>query len=171
MHEECVVAVYSSVEQAREAVENLYDFGIPVTQVSLVVAKLEDYPDIESDLEAGEDKVQDVMTGAGLGSLIGIAAGATLVMFGGAMFLVIGAFAGLLTGGLVGSLLGVMEGWGVHGHRIRHYEGHVDAGHPIVVAHGDPQQVVDARKLLEQTNSMEVHQYATSDDDMSPAIG
>ncbi|HQZ68169.1 MAG TPA: hypothetical protein PLY87_23925 [Planctomycetaceae bacterium] len=171
MHEECVVAVYADVEQARKAVDALVSSNFPKDQFSLILSKLENYPDIEQDLEAGEDNVHDVMTGAGVGSLIGIAAGATLVLFGGTMFLVIGAFAGLLTGGVVGSLLGAMEGWGIHGHRIRHYENLVHSGHPLVVAHGDPKQVREAYQILQKTDATEVHQYATSDDDMSPTVG
>jgi hypothetical protein len=168
MNHESVVAVYENLEQARLAAHILERSDFPTDQVSLITSHLEEHADLEADLQAGEDGVQNVMVGAGLGSLIGVLAGAALIAFGGTVALVVGPLAGLVAGAIGGGFLGAMEGWGVHNHRITHYESLVKAGHPLVVAHGDPLQVAEAYRLLQQTGMKELHVYSTSDDDASP---
>lgn len=169
MHNECVVAVYENSEQARLAAHTLESSEFPNDQVSLVISNLEKHADVEADLQAGEDEVRDVMVGGGLGSLIGLIAGASIVVSGGMMILVIGSLAGLVAGGIAGTFLGAIEGWGVHGHRVKYYELLVNAGHPIIVAHGDPLQVVTAYRLLQQTAPKELHLY-TSTTEGSPSV-
>lgn len=171
MDNECVVAVYSNVEQARLAAHILARTDLPTGQISLIASGLEDYPEIEAKLQIGEDDQHEVMLGAGLGSLVGVLAGASLLVVGGTVALVIGAFAGLLTGAMTGTYLGAMSGWGVHASRIKHYEALVNAGHPLLITHGNPLEVAKAYRLLQQTATMELHVYASSDDNEPPSVG
>ncbi|MCA9263312.1 MAG: hypothetical protein KDA60_05665 [Planctomycetales bacterium] len=169
MNEESVVAVYENVEQARIGVHILNRSDVPNDKVSLVTAHLEQRPEVEVRLLQGEDDVRDAFVGAGIGSLVGVLAGASLIAFGGTMTLVAGPLAGLATGAVVGTFLGKMEGWGIHRHRVEHYERLVEAGHPLLVVTGDPLQNAEVYRILKQTGPRELHLYATSDDEASAA--
>lgn len=171
MHNECDVAVFTTAEQARDAAHRLNESAFPTNQVSLVISSLNDMPEVAADLEIGEDALRNAINGAGLGSLVVVLGGAAVTVFGGGIFLTFGAVSGLLSGGIMGSLLAAMDGWGVHGERITHYESLGDSGHPLIVAHGNPVQIEQAYHLLQKTDAKEVHRYADSDDGVSPAVG
>ncbi len=116
MYDECVVAVYEDVEQARLAVHILNRSDFPTQRISLVAAHLEDHPELETELNFGDDSLRDAFIGGGLGGLLGMLAGASVVaLAGGGVALFAGPLAGLATGAVVGSLLGGMEGWGSTG--------------------------------------------------------
>lgn len=170
MSDECVVAVYENIDQARLAVHILNRSDIPSEQVSLVAAHLEEQPELEGELSHGDDSLRDAFIGAGLGGVLGMLAGTGVVaLAGGGVALLAGPLAGLATGALVGSLLGGMEGWGVHKSHRHHYEKLVNQGHPLVIAHGDPVQLAEAYRLLKQTAFKELHFHSKTDDE-SPEI-
>ena len=169
MNRESVVAVYDSVEQARLAVHILNRSDIANEQVSLIASHLEGHRDIESRLLEGADDVHDALVGAGIGSLIGVLTGFSIALVGGTVAIVAGPLTGLVTGAVAGTFLGGMEGWGIHRHRVSHYERLVQDGHPLVVVTGDPLQIAQAYRVLQQTDARELHVYATSADDATPA--
>jgi hypothetical protein len=170
MDNECVVAVYENIDQARLAVHILNRSDIPTEQISLVAAHLEDLPEIEGELNHGDDSLRDAFIGAGLGGVLGMLAGTGVIaLAGGGVALFAGPLAGLATGAIVGSLLGGMEGWGVHKSHRHHYEKLVNQGHPLVVAHGDALQLAEAYRLLKQTAFKELHFHSKTDDE-SPEI-
>ena len=172
MYDECVVAVYEDVEQARLAVHILNRSDFPTQRISLVAAHLEDHPELETELNFGDDSLRDAFIGGGLGGLLGMLAGASVVaLAGGGVALFAGPLAGLATGAVVGSLLGGMEGWGVHRSHLAHYANLVDHGHPLVIAHGEPLLVAEAHRLLKQTAFRELHFHAKTDDDAPEILG
>ncbi len=69
MYDECVVAVYENVEQARLAVHILNQSDFPTKQVSLVAAHLENQPELETELNYGDDSLRDAFIGAGFGGV------------------------------------------------------------------------------------------------------
>ena len=67
MYDECVVAVYADIAQARLALHILNRSDIPTQQVSLVAAHLEDHPELKAKLNYGDDSLRKAFVGAGLG--------------------------------------------------------------------------------------------------------
>ena len=165
MYDECVVAVYQNADQARLAVHILHRSDFPTSQVSLVTKHLEQEPELERELQYGDDSLRDAFVGAGLGGVLGMLAGGSVAAITGGVVLFAGPLAGLAAGAIVGALFGGMEGWGVHTSHLRHYEKLVDQGHPLVVAHGTPVEVAEAHRLLKQTACEQLRVHAKTDDD------
>jgi hypothetical protein len=166
VYDECVVAVYDGVEQARLAVHILNRSDFPTQHVSMVTAHLEDERELEAELNYGDDSIRDAFVGAGLGSVCGMLTGTSLVaLVGGGFALFAGPLAGLATGAVVGGLLGGMGGSGVHKRHLPHYEKLVNQGHPLVIARGTPLEVAEAHRLLKQTAFKELHFHTKTDDD------
>jgi hypothetical protein len=103
MVDECVVAVFGTLEKAREAVHRLTDSNFPASQISLVTLALKDQPDAIEELKLADDSLHDAAVTAGLGSVVGVLSGlAVMALSGlGAVFLV-----GPVGGGIVGGLTG-----------------------------------------------------------------
>jgi hypothetical protein len=66
---------------------------------------------------------------------------------------------------MAGAFIGAMAGWGVHEHQISRYQQLVEEGNVLVIANGDPLQLIHAHQVLEQTAPAELHTYARSDDE------
>ncbi len=117
MYDECVVAAYDTVDQARLAVHVLNRADFPTAQVSLVTKRLEDEGDMEAELNYGDDSLRDAFVGAGLGGVFGMLGGASVVsLLGGGVALLAGPLAGLATGAVV---VRCSEGWAVGASIIR----------------------------------------------------
>ncbi len=168
MAQDCVIAVYPTTVAANEAVEKLQIGGFPMEHVS-VVAKGDKTPEIEKDMAMGDDALQKAAVGAGLGTvggaLVGLAvatAGATSIVFAGPLG--IG-----LAGAVTGAFLGGLSGWGVHTERIAYYENLIQEGNTLVVADGNPLEVVEANRILEKTEPSEIHIGAITESE-SPEV-
>jgi hypothetical protein len=59
MADECVVAVYRRLDQAREAVQKLTASGFTVTQVSLVTLGLKDRPELLQEFTLSDNSMHD----------------------------------------------------------------------------------------------------------------
>lgn len=166
MVDECVVSVYPKVNLAQDAIHRLIESGFPSGQVSLVTTAVRDNPQLLEELKLSDDSAHDAAVGAGLGGVLGILGGAGVVALTrvGAMFLVGPLWGGML-GGLTGAFIGAMSGWGVHDHKIQHYQQLVERGQVIVIAVGDPVQLAQAYRLLYETGPSEVHTYARMGDE------
>ncbi len=161
MSQECVVAVYKSFDQAKEAMHALKAARFPADQVSFVTrSERDDFPREEA-LHYGDETERNAAQGAGVGGLIGVVVGASVLAVSGAgLVLVAGPIAMGLAGAVVGGFLGAMGGWGVHDDHIREYESRVSDGALLVIAAGDPQQVASAEQILQQTEPEEMHLHA-----------
>ena len=62
MNEECVVAIYANLENARQAVHILDRGDFPNKQISLVTRPLEEQPKVVADITLGDDCLQ-ILTG------------------------------------------------------------------------------------------------------------
>lgn len=172
MDYECVVAVYENADQARVAVHILNRSDLPTEQVSLVTAHLEDKPELEAELNYGDDSLRDAFIGVGLGGVLGMLTGSGVAAIaGGGVALVAGPLAGLATGAIVGGLLGGLEGWGIHRSHVRHYEQLVNSGHALVVVHGKPLEIAEAHRLLKQIPCKELHVHAKTEDEAPEILG
>jgi hypothetical protein len=170
MSQDCVVAVYESFAKAKEAVQALENSTFPSEQVSFVTHSVTEELPQEDSLQYGDKTERNAARGAGVGGLIGMLLGTPLVTVGGlGAVLIAGPIATGLAGAIVGGLLGAMTGWGVHADHVHRYEKKVSEGALLVVANGDPQQVAEATKVLQQTDADEIHLHAeTSADSVSP---
>jgi len=161
MSEECVIAVFDDLEHAQEAVHIIDRGGFPSKQVSLVTRGTKEQPEIVEDLKMGDDSARDAAAGAGLGAIAGILAGvAVMVVSGLGVVFLVGPIGGGIVGAVAGAFLGGLSGWGVHDEQIRHYEHLVQEGKILVIAHGNPLEIVDADRMLKGANPSELHVYA-----------
>src|SRR5262245_46874464 len=112
---ESVVAVFESLDQAKDAVRALEQAGFPHEQVSLVSRSVKKELPREKDvLEKDDQAAPDARTGATLGGLVGLLLGAPLLTIPGVgLVLLAGPIATAITGAIVGGFLGSMAGWGV----------------------------------------------------------
>jgi hypothetical protein len=167
MVDECVVAVYSTLDKAHEAVRRLTDSGFPAAQVSLVTLGLKDKPEVIEELGLRDDSMYDAAVVAGLGGVLGVLGGLSVMVLSGlgAVFLV-GPVGGGIVGGMAGAYIGAMAGWGVHEHQIDRYQRLVESGHALVIANGDPLQLVQAHRSLAETGPSEIHTYARTGDEL-----
>jgi len=169
MSEECVVALYDSLADARSGVEALRQSGVPDSQISLVTRTLKPEGEVREALEFGDDAERDAAIGAGAGALLAlIAETAVFAATGMGAFLVLGP---LVAGAMVGGLIGSAAGWGVHHDHIPEYEEKLHAGKVLVLAHGDPVIVAEAENVLDETRPAELHLHAESSADATDIGG
>lgn len=162
--DQCVVAVYASMEKARTAVHILEQAGIAPDRVSLVARHIDPDSPAGNELALEDDTVRDAAIGATLGGLAGVLGDATLVVLTGLGGFVVAGPLLALTGAVVGALLGAMRGWGVHESHIRKYEELAKAGKVLVIVDGGVEQVSAAERLLQQTDNEQLHLHVRSDD-------
>ncbi|HZZ30084.1 MAG TPA: general stress protein [Pirellulales bacterium] len=172
MPEECVVAVYQNVADAQAAINKLIGSGFPKTNISLVTATLQnESAAVKRALELGDESQKDAAIGAGIGGVIGLLGGGTVVTLAGTGVFIAGPL-GALTGVVVGGLIGAIRGWSVHKDHIPGYEAKIKSGQVLVLAHGnDPLAVAKAEKTLyDATNAVEIRLHAAVDDADDPRV-
>jgi|SRR6056297_1264671 len=163
MSEECVIAIYNSIDQARAAVEVLTESEFPADQVSLAAKTLKLEPEAKAAIEFGDDTEKDAAIGAGAGAILALLSQASVVTVTGmGAFLVVGP---VVAGGVVGGLIGAISGWGAHSDHIERYEEKLHEGNTLVIAHGDPKSVTLAENLLQKSEPKSIHRHAESSAD------
>jgi len=166
MFNECVVAVYNALDEAKLAVQKLEDADFPHHHVSLVTNSVHRQVDDESTLQYGDASERNAVKGAGFGGLFGLLLGAPLLAIPGlGAVLLAGPLAAGITGAIVGGFLGSMSGWGVHPDHVREYEHRVRAGAILVVVNGTPQEIAEAQRILQDTHAEEVVLHAQASDE------
>lgn len=170
MSEQCVVAVYDEFAKASAAVQTLERSDFPSDQVSMATGSLPPEMKVEQALKYGDQTTADSVKGAGIGGLIGMLLGTPLLLIPGVgPLLLAGPAFTAATGAIVGGFLGAMTGWGVHEDHLAGYEQAVRDGKILVVAGGDPEQVAEAKSVLESTEADNVYLHAKDSAD-SPEI-
>jgi hypothetical protein len=167
MADECVIAVYRTLETAENAIQQLKEGGFPTSQVSLATVGLQQSPELLEDLKLHDDSMHDAAVAAGLGAFVGVLSGvAVMVLSGlGAVFLM-GPLGGGIVGGVTGGYLGAILGWGVHKQDLQRYERLLKDGNVIVVANGNPLELANAHRVFERTDTAELHTYARAGDEL-----
>jgi len=170
MKEECVIGVFSDLEQADQAVHVLDRGDFPTSQVSLVAKGLKKLPESIEDFEMEDDSVQDAAIGAGLGAIVGVLVGVGAMAISGlGLVFLIGPISGGVGGAVAGAFLGGLSAAGVHKEHIKHYESLVKQGKVLVIAHGDPLELIHADRMLKELAPTELHVYAKTSSE-SPEI-
>lgn len=166
MNQQCVVAIYDSLDNARKAVQVLEQSQFPPDQVSLVTQSIHTQVPEERTMQYGDQAEGNAGKGAGFGGLLGLLLGAPLLAIPGiGPVLLAGPLATAITGAIVGGFLGSMSGWGVHADHVREYEQRVRDGAILVVVNGTPQQLADAQRMLNESNAQEVHVHSSASDE------
>jgi hypothetical protein len=160
MADESVIGVYSSMPNAEAAVRALRRGGFPISKVSIVARGLESERDIHGFITTGDVAKTGASTGAWVGGIFGLLAGAAflwapvigpLVVAGPLVTALLGAVEGGAIGAAGGGVLGSLIGWGVSRNDVLKYEDHLKAGKFLVIAHGNAMEVARARDLLQQS--------------------
>ena len=165
MPEECVVAVYPDIAAAQRAVDQLDQSAFPRESVSLVTNSLaNEEHQVRKALESGDESEKDALIGAGIGGLLGILSGSTVLSVASIGVIVVAGPLVALTGAVVGAFLGGIAGWSVHKDHIAAYEKKVHEGQVLVIAHSvNPLAVATAEKTLRATGPLEHHHHAAVD--------
>lgn len=160
-----LVAVYDTMAAATDSVRELAKAGIPPERLSVLTQNLESQTTIHGFVNTGDVASRGAATGAGVGALFSLLAGA-------AFFIVPGVGPVLAAGALVPPLLGVMEGavggaavgglvGAAMGHLVkqRHIpklEQELRAGKYLVLVNGDSGLADRARRTLAGSGAVEV---------------
>ena len=161
MSEECVIAVYDSLESAQRGVHILDRGDFPSKQVSLIIKGQKEHPEGMEELKMDDDATHDAAVGAGLGAVVGILTGIVVsVITGLGTIFLLGPIGGGILGATTGAFLAGLSGWGVHEEHIHHYQKLIREGKVLVIAHGNPLEVVNADRILKETDPEEIHIYA-----------
>lgn len=168
MAQDCVVAVFDQLPPALNGVAQLEQAGLGAEHISLVThdVKRQLRPEQRESLSIPEEATEASATGAAAGGLVGLLLGAPLLavpIIG--PLLIAGPLATGLTGAVVGGFLGSMSHWGVKEDHIAHYQSLVSQGHPLLVVIGRPDEVANARRILEAASPSELHSHVASDDE------
>ncbi|HEX6961465.1 MAG TPA: hypothetical protein VF175_06330 [Lacipirellula sp.] len=165
MYQDCVVGVFESVSDARDAVDQLEQEGWGAAHVSLITRANESELDATSPLDQGDRMEKSAALGAAAGSAIGLLASSALFIIPGIGPVVFaGAIASGITGGLVGGIVGAMSGWGVKEDRIHEYERDLQAGRTLIFVSGDPLRLAEAKSVLDESAAQRVAIHAESAD-------
>ncbi len=164
MHEDAVVAVFSTLEEARRAVARLDKVGWN-SGVSLITRGGESELDATSLVDQSDQMEKSAAIGAAAGAAIGLLASSALLIIPGlGPVLFVGAMASGITGGLVGGLVGAMSGWGVKEDHVREYERDLRSGKSLVMVTGDPLRLAEVQALMEDSEADRVVLHAEAAD-------
>ena len=162
--QDMVVGVFSSHDQAEQAVHRLIEAGIPADHISLVAQGLEVRERLQGYITTGDVAREGAATGAWAGGLFGLLAGAAFLWVPvlGPLIVVgplVTAALGAASGGAAGGLLGAIMGRQVEKERIPKYQAAIQAGKVLVVVHGTPEETEKARRIMGENNSEDVATY------------
>ncbi len=165
VHEQdMVVGTFDSQDQAERAVRRLLDAGTPAAQLSIVTQGLEAHKEVQGYVTAGDVALKGAGTGAWVGGIFGLFAGAAFVwvpVIG--PLVVLGALAstvaGALEGGAAGGLLGALWGRHMQQDHVLKYQEALQGGKLVVTIHGTPGELEAARRVLGETDGRDVRTY------------
>ncbi len=173
MVEHSVVGVYKTLGEAEAAVRSLGDGGFPIQKVSIIAQNLEDDRRVHGYVTACDVAKSSAVTGAWLGGIFGLLAGAAflwvpgvgpLVVAGSLTSMLLGGIEGTVAGAAATGVLGWLFGLGVSKEKILKYQEAVKAGKFLVIAHGPADAVKKAREILagSKADPLDVHAPAAT---------
>ncbi len=168
MSDQSVIGVYDTMSKTEEAIRTLSRSGFPITQISITAQNLESEKEVHGYITAGDVAKTGAGTGAWVGGLFGLLAGAAfiwvpgfgpLVVAGSLAAVLMGGAEGAAVGAVGGGLLGSLVGWGVSKKHIIKYEEHLKGGKYLVIAHGNAEEMTRAHNILQGTAATEVTRH------------
>ena len=159
-----VFGLYSSVERAERAVDELVSAGFSNDDVSVLMADNQSSKDFahEKQTKAPEGTTTGVAAGGTIGGTLGLLAGiGALAIPSVGPFIaagpIMGALAGLGVGGAVGGLVGALVGMGIPEYEAKRYEGRVKDGGVLLSVHCDTSdEIARAKDTLKRTGADDI---------------
>jgi hypothetical protein len=158
-----VVGMFDTRAQAERAIHRLKTGGVDIDAISVAMkdeAELSDLSEFTGAKDlSGEGATAGAMSGAAVGTLIGLAiAGTTLVLPGLGTFLVGGplaaALAGAGLGAASGGALGALIGAGIPETEAQQFATGLEAGQIIVVAAVSDEKAIKVRSIFLEEGSL-----------------
>ncbi len=169
-YEKRAVGVFSTSQEAQDALGELRDAGFPMSKVSVIAKDADSSKFAGNDVKdadgnkADDGAVAGATTGGALGGLTGLLVGLGAiaipgigpVMLAGATATAIattlsGAAIGAAAGGIIGSLVGL----GIPEERARVYNDRVNQGHYLVMVDGTEDEIRHAETVLSRRGIQE----------------
>jgi len=161
-----VVGMFESRGEAENAIHRLKASGIAPESLSIAMRDSSESADlIQStgvDDMSGEGATAGVVSGAAVGTLVGLAlVGSTFILPGVGTFLVGGPLAAALTGAGIGAasggILGALIGAGIPEHEAEHFASGIEAGHILVSADVPDAQAQTVARIFDEEGSRRTH--------------
>lgn len=152
-----VVGMFETRPEAEDAINRLQTAGFPRERIGVAMRDHRQSADVAETTGAGdlaaEGATAGVVSGAGVGALIGIAlAGSSVILPGIGPLLIGGPIAAGLTGAGIGAasggLLGGLIGAGIPEEEAKVYHTRLEQGHILVSVQCEPTEAVRARQIL-----------------------
>ena len=160
-----VVGVFSSHDQAEQAVAEMRKSGFDTNEISIVAKgqqETNENMDAQGDTSLGMGGVSDGVTAGGaLGGLAGLAMGAgALTIPGLGPIIAAGPIAGLLSGAATGGVAGGLLDMGIPQERGQHYESEVKSGNILAAVKTQEQKVQKAADILRSYGAKDVETHS-----------
>jgi hypothetical protein len=166
MAEANIVGIYGNMADTESAIRALDQGGFPINQVSIVTQSLESEKNVHGYVTTGDVAKEGAITGAWVGGLLGLLAGAVFLWTPGFVpFVVIepiiaallGGVGGTLAGAAGGGLLGTLLGWGISKKHVLKYEEKLKGSRHLLVVNGTAEQSDRARTILNATSTADTN--------------
>jgi hypothetical protein len=159
-----VFGLYSSIEHAERAVDELVSARFSNNDVSVLMADNKGSKDFahEKHTKAPEGTATGVAAGGTIGGTLGLLAGiGALAIPGVGPFIaagpIMGALAGVGVGGAVGGLVGALVGMGLPEYEAKRYEGRLKEGGILLSVHcATSEEITRAKDLLKRTGATDI---------------
>ncbi len=157
-----VVGLFDNRDSAESAINRLLSDGIDRNSISIAMKDVREATSLSDDTGANdlsaEGATAGVVSGAGVGALVGIAlVGSTVLLPGLGTFLIGGPIAAALTGAGIGAasggLIGGLIGAGIPEEEAEHYSAGIDRGGIFVSANVPEGKVAEARRIFDEEGS------------------
>jgi uncharacterized membrane protein len=158
-----VMGMFDSRAEAEAAIERLQEIGIDRDRISVAMKDSREKHALTTstgahDLSA-EGATTGMVSGAGVGALVGLAiAGSTVVLPGIGPFVIAGPLAAALTGAGIGAasggLIGGLIGAGIPEDEAQHFSSGMERGNVLVAAHVPDDEVNATRKIFDEEGSL-----------------
>jgi hypothetical protein len=159
-----IVGIFETRTEAESAIQRLKAAGIAAEEIGIAMKDVRESGDLvdatgANDL-SGEGATAGAVSGAAVGTLVGLAlVGSTFVLPGVGTFLIGGPLAAALAGAGIGAasggLLGALIGAGVPEAEAEHYAAGIEQGHILVSV--DVADAAAVRKIFDEEGSRRTH--------------
>ncbi|HEV2319907.1 MAG TPA: general stress protein [Verrucomicrobiae bacterium] len=161
---ESVIAVYTSHNEAEEAVRKLERGGIPIQKISIIGRDFQLREDVQGYYRPSDAAKEGAGFGAWFGGLFGLLMGFGFFLFpvAGAV-VVLGPLAGLVAGAIggagIGALVNVLIGLGMSKEQALKYQARLQAGEFLVSVIGTSGEIQSAYNLLKGTGEVDIQTF------------
>jgi hypothetical protein len=161
-----VVGIFETRTEAESAIQRLKEAGIAPDAISIAMKDVHESSDLVETTGAhdlsGEGATAGAVSGAAVGTLVGLAlVGSTFVLPGIGTFLIGGPLAAALAGAGIGAasggLLGALIGTGIPESEAGHYAAGIEQGQILISTNVADTEAPIVRKIFDEEGSRRTH--------------